>query len=239
MRIGQIITPWPPKQIRSAYERIPRDGTVLDVGCFGFRQVQIAQALSLKELKHYGVDYCDLVGSPPEGFIFKKADLNKENLPFPDDTFDLVVASHIIEHVAKPLEFFGDCLRVCKPGGLVYFEAPSERSMLLPGMPFNYDLFHSLSFFDDPTHCSRPWSPQSFYRLTKYYSCDPIKTGYIFSWLHRLIFPVTLPFALITKHRLLMWCVWASVGWASFLIAKKPLGISGRPNFHYYIPGAQ
>jgi len=238
MRIGQIITPWPPKPLRQAYEQIPADGRVLDIGCLGFRQVEAAQLLGLRELKHYGVDYCEPQSALPKGFVFKRADLNRDILPFDDDSFDLVVASHIIEHVTEPIEFFGECVRVCKPGGLIYFEAPSERSLLLPGMPFNHELFHSLSFFDDPTHCSRPWTPQSFYRLAKYYSCEPLKADYSFSWIHRLIFPITLPVALLTKHRLLMWCVWQAVGWASYLVMRKPDHIKGKPVFNYYVPDA-
>jgi hypothetical protein len=41
MKIGQIITPWPPLQIRQVDERIPNDGRVLDIGCVGFKQVNI------------------------------------------------------------------------------------------------------------------------------------------------------------------------------------------------------
>ena len=235
MKIGHLITPWPPSQIRSAYEKTKAGGKVLDIGCIGFKQVKIAEALQLK-LQHFGVDYCEPEEPLPSGFVFRRADLNQDKLPFDDDTFDLVVASHIIEHVSKPVDFFGDCVRVCKPGGLLYFEAPSERSLLLPGMPFNHSRFQSLSFYDDPTHCSRPWSPQSFYRLTKYYSCDVVRTDYIYSWMHRLLAPVTIPLAFVTRHKLFMWCVWATIGWASYLIAQKPLDVKGQPAFRYYLP---
>ena len=112
-----------------------------------------ARRLGLLRLKHFGIDYCD-PAKIPEGFVFKKVDLNHQPIPFDDDQFDLVVASHVIEHLGKPLEFFAECARVCKPGGLIYFEAPSERSLLLPGMPFEHDKFFSTSFFDDPTHVS-------------------------------------------------------------------------------------
>jgi len=119
---------------------VPRQGSVLDVGCLGYHQYRIAKHLGLTELKHYGVDWGDATGAP-EGFNFKKADLNKDPLPFADDTFDFVVASHVIEHLDHPVEFFGDCIRVCKPGGLLYFETPSERSLWVPGNPSNYDQF--------------------------------------------------------------------------------------------------
>jgi SAM-dependent methyltransferase len=238
MSIGHLITSWPPSEISAAYKQVPKTGRVLDVGCVGFKQVKFGQALEMKELQHFGVDYCSPEGAIPEGFTFKRADLNREKLPFADDMFDLVVASHVIEHLSNPVAFFGDCVRVCKPGGLLYFEAPSERSTWLTGMPFNHHLFHSLSFYDDPTHCSRPWSPQSFYRLAKYYSCEPLQTDYIFSWVHRLLSPITIPITFLLRHRLFMWCVWATIGWASYLIARKPTTIKGQPEFKYYLPEA-
>jgi SAM-dependent methyltransferase len=190
----------------------------------------------LTELKHYGVDWGDATGAP-EGFNFKKADLNKDPLPFADDTFDFVVASHVIEHLDHPVEFFGDCIRVCKPRGLLYFETPSERSLWVPGNPSNYDQFYTLSFFDDPTHVLRVWTPQALYRLARIYSCDPVKTGYLFSWIHRLLAPATIPFAWLTGNKLLETCVWQTVGWATFVIVRKPPGLSGKPPFRYYIPG--
>jgi SAM-dependent methyltransferase len=236
MKNGHIITPWPPKQISRAYKQIAAEGNVLDVGCAGFRQVKIARAMGMDRLRHSGVDYCVPAGPMPENFNFKRADLSREKLPFADDEFDLVIASHIIEHVANPVEFFGDCLRVCKPGGLAYFEAPSERSLKLPGMPFNFHRFDSLSFYDDPTHCSRPWSPQAFYRLSKYYSCEPVRTNYLFSWTHRLLSPLTIPLTFIFRHKFFACCVWQTIGWASFVLVRKPSDMKGLPPFQYYLP---
>lgn len=40
-----------------------------------------------------------------------------ESLPFPDDTFDLVVATFLIVHLKDPRRFFDEAYRVLKPGG--------------------------------------------------------------------------------------------------------------------------
>ncbi len=236
MSMNWRVTSWPPEPLLRSYGLIPRDGSVLDVGCCGLHQIRISEHLSLTKLKHFGVDYCEPENAP-SGFTFRKTDLNKDPLPFADDTFDFVVARHVIEHLQRPVEFFADCARVCKPGGLMYFEAPSERSLWLPGMPFNHDDFYSLSFFDDPTHCFRPWTPQAFHRISRYYGCEPLKTGRLFSWIHRLLSPATIPFCLLTKHPLLETCVWQTIGWASYLIVRKPEKVNGTPAFNYYIPG--
>ena len=216
---------------------MPRHGSVLDIGCLGFGPYALARQLGRSETKHYGVDYGDLSELRPQDFVFRQSDLNQGPIPFADDQFDLVVGSHIIEHLAKPIQFFGECARVCKPGGHIYVEAPSERSLLLPGFPFKHDSFFSLSFYDDPTHAQRPWTPQSLHRLARYYSCEPLKSGYRTSWKHRISFPLTIPFALVTRNgQLLEKACWESLGWASYLVCKKPNDAKGMPAFRYYIP---
>jgi SAM-dependent methyltransferase len=225
------------KQLEKLYRAIRSNSNVLDVGCLGFGQVGFSQELGLQNINHYGVDYVDHDGNLPVGFVFKQVDLNKNYLPFQDDMFDLVTATHVIEHLTNPVEFFGECIRVCRPGGYLYLSAPSERSLLFPGMPFERDKFFSLSFFDDPTHISRPWTPQALYRMTKYYACEPIETNYQVSWKHRLAFPLTSIYALLTKNgKLLEASCWGAFGWASYLIARKPENLRGKPEFNYYIP---
>jgi arabinofuranan 3-O-arabinosyltransferase len=41
-------------------------------------------------------------------------------LPLPDDTFDLVFSSNVLEHVPDPRRFLDEAVRVTRPGGLVY-----------------------------------------------------------------------------------------------------------------------
>jgi SAM-dependent methyltransferase len=215
---------------------LPSGGAVLDVGCFGFTQMKAATSVNRPDLRHSGVDYCE-PPDVPTGYTFRRADLNKEPIPFPDDQFDLVVASHVIEHLREPVEFFGECLRVCKPGGRLFLATPSERALMLPGFPFAWDMFHSSSFFDDPTHLGRPFSPQSLWRLTRYYGCTPVKAAYEVTWLFRLVAPIVCPLAILLRSGwLLEYVLTGAVGWASFIIVEKPASMTSKPPFNYYIP---
>jgi ubiquinone/menaquinone biosynthesis C-methylase UbiE len=45
------------------------------------------------------------------------------NLPFEDNSFDVVVCSHVYEHVPDPHLMFTEIYRVLKPGGICYFSA--------------------------------------------------------------------------------------------------------------------
>jgi SAM-dependent methyltransferase len=219
--------------LERCFRRLPASGSVLDVGCLGFVQVSNARSVARDDLRHAGVDQ-----SPPNvlpaGFDYRQANLDHEPIPFPDDSFDLVVASHVLEHVTQPLQLIQECIRVCRPGGRIYVEAPSERSLLMPGMPFWRDDFRSLSFYDDPTHLGRPWTPQAFFRAARHFGCRPVETRHIVSWRNRLLLPALLLYSVVRRRSdLFQWFIWTALGWACFIVIEKPAGMSGFPELDY------
>lgn len=223
--------------LEECYRTLDRGGSVLDVGCFGFRQVAVARSLGLLDLRHHGVDYCEPEGPAPAEFVFRRADLRQDPIPFEDDRFDLVVASHVLEHLPNPLELFAELARVCRPGGLIYVESPSWMTVLFPGMPFDHDRFFSLSFFDDPTHASRPWTRQALHRLARYYSLEVVSTGKIKGPIrNRLALPYLLAKAWWKKDGETLESAARQFGWSVHLTARKPSDLRGKPAFRYYIP---
>lgn len=73
-----------------------------------------------------GVDYAP---EPLEGARAHAAEKNVKNvefsvadvfsLPFPDDTFDITFAHHVIQHTTDPVRALREMRRVTKPGGIV------------------------------------------------------------------------------------------------------------------------
>ena len=55
-------------------------------------------------------------------------DLNKLPYPFKDNTFDVVLMKHIIEHLDKPIEVLKEINRICKPGALIQINTPHFSS---------------------------------------------------------------------------------------------------------------
>ncbi len=53
--------------------------------------------------------------------------LDRDPLPFRDETFDFVVLSHVIEHVANPVRVIGEIFRVLRNGGRALIAAPDKR----------------------------------------------------------------------------------------------------------------
>ena len=49
------------------------------------------------------------------------------DLPFPDDSFDVVFYHHVIEHVDDPVKSLDELNRVLKPGGLIYVGCPNRH----------------------------------------------------------------------------------------------------------------
>lgn len=54
------------------------------------------------------------------------AQSNSLALPFSNGAFDVVIASHIIEHLADPGALMAECLRVLRPGGVLRVSCPSR-----------------------------------------------------------------------------------------------------------------
>jgi ubiquinone/menaquinone biosynthesis C-methylase UbiE len=72
--------------------------------------------------------------------------LHDEVINFPNDTFDIVIASHVMEHVLDDRKVITDLLRILKPGGIGVFLVPINENYV------------------DPNHI-RAYTPESFDRI--------------------------------------------------------------------------
>lgn len=52
-----------------------------------------------------------------------------EEPPFPESTFDVVVAVDVIEHVARQREFVAACSSILRPGGMLFLATPNRFSL--------------------------------------------------------------------------------------------------------------
>lgn len=109
--------------------KIPTGRTVeiLDVGVgTGAASAALAKALCRGEhtkVRISGIDISpDMLSAAAQTFStcgvrFRAYEGSVECLDFPDETYDLVVGAHIIEHLARPLRALAEIDRVLRPGG--------------------------------------------------------------------------------------------------------------------------
>ena len=102
---------------------------ILDVGCGPARILK--HLTSLDEGEYIGLDIARKAISPNTttlnaGFVLSDA----ESLPFNSQSFDAVIASHLIEHLYNPEAFLCECSRVLKGGGTLIIATPNRTSFL-------------------------------------------------------------------------------------------------------------
>ncbi len=80
--------------------------------------------------KGYDISACDLF---PEIFYFnkvqcKKVDITKK-MPYGNNTFDIIIAIEIMEHIHDHETFFSESYRILKPKGFLLFSTPNILSL--------------------------------------------------------------------------------------------------------------
>lgn len=116
-----------------------RDLRVLDVGCGeGFFKF----FLNDLKAKWHGIEiwedrarYCEELG-----YKVHRIDMEQDDLPWPDAHFDVVLASHVIEHIHDVPRALGQMRRVLKPGGLLLVATPTKPPLVAPLMNWLYKL---------------------------------------------------------------------------------------------------
>jgi SAM-dependent methyltransferase len=85
---------------------VPADGRVLDYGCAD---------TPYRRLVPDGAEYvpADLPGNP-QALVEVQPD---GTVPLEDDSFDAVLSTQVLEHVADPETYLAECFRVLRPGG--------------------------------------------------------------------------------------------------------------------------
>lgn len=99
-------------------------GGVLDVGC-GDKPYR---SYFVNAKSYIGLDRPSIIDSERTNVLSRKNSIDvvgyAEALPFNEKSFDVVIATQLIEHLARPNLFFAECARVLKSEGLLIITFP-------------------------------------------------------------------------------------------------------------------
>lgn len=101
-------------------------GKVLDVGCGNGRFLTTMRSLGWEV---QGVEFSEagVAAARMSGLSVHHGDLSSAD--FPEASFDLITARHVIEHIPEPHAFMAELVRVLKPGGRLVIETPSSAAL--------------------------------------------------------------------------------------------------------------
>ena len=204
----------------SFFLRIPENAKVLDLGCgSGGNGIALRSFAPAAELE--GVD---ILRDPnlPDFYSFAALDLDNGLIPFPDSYFDVIVFTHVIEHLRAPLALGPEVRRVMKPGGAIYVETPNWTTVLVPSFSIRREQHSPFNFYDDPTHV-KPWTRHGLFEFL-FQGCqlNVTKVGTTRNWA-RLPFDLLLVVhGLLTgNRRQTVSSFWNIYGWCIYAVATK------------------
>lgn len=107
-------------------------GRVLDLGCgdgLFLAELDRIQNLSARGWELHGVDYSPavLADARRRPFTFKQCNL-EEGIPYADNSFDVVTAGEVIEHVYDPDRLLREAHRVLRANGHVLLTTPNLQA---------------------------------------------------------------------------------------------------------------
>ncbi len=106
----------------------PASAAVLDVGCGNGANLALFRRLGATTLA--GVDLDEYLASDLRPVVdFRTLDLNRDALPWPDATFDVVACLQVAEHLENPFHLAREAARVLKPGGLFLLSVPNHLNL--------------------------------------------------------------------------------------------------------------
>jgi len=146
---------------------------------------------------------------------FYEMDLTALNFSsIPDNYFDVIIMSHIIEHLHNGDKVIEGLLKKLKVGGNIYIEYPGQASTKLPSMK------RTLNFYDDPTHV-RIYSVPEIKSLLEINGCKVLRGKTRRYWPYILLLPLTLVTETLKNGFVPGGVFWDLAGFAEYVFAVK------------------
>ena len=207
-----------PFKIKLAEKYLTKDDiTILDVGA-GSHSPTITKQW-LPKCHYTAIDIAESYNNDESDFKamdeFIEMDLTKlEFDTIPENKFDMIVMSHVIEHLHNGDKVIAGLIPKLKKGGIIYLEFPSPRSVHFPSKP------ETLNFYDDPTHC-RIFSVNEVSGILTQNQMHILSSGIRRQMINILLMPLKIIYQFITKGYVRGGVYWDYYGFAEYVCAMK------------------
>lgn len=146
-----MVNRWDPSHLKRIDRLLPLSAgaRVLEIGC--------GRGHLTSRLADRGVDIVGIDANPNASALAgseRVVHMVAEDLRFPDNEFDAVIAVHSIEHIPPLEEAFAEIARVLKPGGTAFFIYPAEPIMGMYAIPTAVILYKN-PFKAREVHCQK------------------------------------------------------------------------------------
>ncbi|MEI6392337.1 MAG: class I SAM-dependent methyltransferase [Verrucomicrobiota bacterium] len=196
----------------------PLSGALLDLGSSdGETLGHIAELRP--DLRLFAADVAGQPQQYPAGCQFRKVDLEREKLPWPERSMDAITCMQLIEHLKDLTLLLAETARLIKPGGRIYFETPHPKTLALPSPRGAAAGTFTLNFFDDPTHV-RPVVMGALAQQVRGAGLEVVASGISRNWLFAASWPLYF-FAPPCRKKFTARVHW--LGWSACLVARRPL----------------
>jgi SAM-dependent methyltransferase len=113
-------------EIVATFEPYRKNNRLLDVGCGAGTFLEAAARAGWEAM---GVEVSRTAAEHVGGRGFEVFCGELENATYPDEHFDVVIASEVLEHVSDPRAMLEGIARVLQPGGLLWATTPHGRGI--------------------------------------------------------------------------------------------------------------
>ena len=190
---------------------------ILDVGA-GNHSVKHTK-LHFPDCIYHGIDLPEDLSNDNTDYklMDKFFEMNLEELNFdeiPDNYYDLIVCSHVVEHLRNGDEVIKRLTKKLTAGGIIYLEWPGLHSTKLPKMN------GTLNFFQDSTHV-RLYDLKEMYNIMLEQNLTYVEGGKRRSIRQMLEIPLRIMDCMLHNKKITAYIFWDLFGFAEYCVFKN------------------